>query len=116
MIEASYYDSVDYEPPENFYDFSELIENYTYYYNDELYVTNYTVLTKALKEEEEPIPEAENILNLHPFKFYSMIVCICSILILISYTVSLHATYIILKRKLTVKAESIQLNSKGSFS
>ena len=73
-MEASFYDSVDYEPPENFYDFSELTLNYTYYYDDKLYVANYTVVTKTMKEEEEPIPQAEPILNLHPFKFYAMIV------------------------------------------
>ena len=105
MISASYYYSPSYQPPEEFYDFSQETMNYTYYYDDKLYVANYTVVTKTLKEEEEPIPMPEEILNLHPFQFFAMLVCIISLLILFSYIVSVHAAFSILKKREFVNNE-----------
>ena len=88
-IAASYYDSAIYEPRSNFYDYNVDIVNYTYYYNDVAYTSNYSVIVetkKALDEVEEskyvkPVP----ILGMHPFKFFSMIVCFASLIMFFLY-------------------------------
>ena len=47
----------------------------------------------------------EEILNLHPFQFFAMLVCIISLLILFSYIVSVHAAFSILKKREFVNNE-----------
>ena len=37
IIAASYYDSSEYQPIEDFYDFKNEVYNYTYYYNDQVW-------------------------------------------------------------------------------
>lgn len=90
-ISASYYDSNLYEPRSNFYDYTLDIVNYTYYYNDVAYTANYTTVIESKKPLDErnnggpaydqPIP----IMGLHPFRFFSMIICIVSLILFLLY-------------------------------
>ena len=102
-VSASYYDSPLYEPRSNFYEYNIETVNYTYYYNDVAYTSNYTTVVETRKPIDKTGPQYDKtnpILGMHPFKFYSMIVCLVSIVLFLLYGEStVTAARLLMNRK-----------------